>query len=83
MNQRYHYTVRKASWAHSEEEFQKLRKWASSQKSFWTNFMDGSLACFAFWARPKDVAEAFEQEGWYPSSLSIDVGRGALPEEER
>jgi len=80
---RYHYTTRMASWTHSPEDFQKLRTWASKQKDFWTNLMGGNLACFAFWAYPKDVVEIFEQQGWYLSALSIDVGRDAVPEEER
>jgi len=83
MDKRYHYTVRMISWPHSKEEFSKFLTWAKGQRGFWWNHMGGTLNIFAFWAYPKDIAEVCEQQGWYPNALSIDVGKGALPEEER
>ena len=81
--QRYHYSVRMISWTHSPEDFSKFRTWASEQKDFWWNHMSGHLEIFSFWAYPKDVPELLEQQGWYAPALSIDVGKGAIPEEER
>jgi len=80
---RYHYTVRMSSWTHSKEDFSKFREWARGQKDFWWNHMGGHLDTFSFWAYPEVVTELFEEQGWYAHSLSIDVGKGAIPEEER
>ena len=83
-SRRYHYTVRMASWTHSKEDFGKFREWTrKSTKDFWWNHMSGDLDTFSFWAYPNVVTDLFEQQGWYPQSLSIDVGKGAIPEEER
>ena len=80
---RYYYTVRMSSWTHSPEDFNKFMEWARGQKGFWWNHMSGPLNTFAFWAYPSIVNAALEEQGWYAHSLSIDVGRGAVPEEER
>jgi len=80
---RYHYTVRMSSWTHSHEDFHKFMQWARSQKDFWWNHIGGSLEAFAFWAYPSIVNEMLEEQGWYAHALSIDVGKGAIPEEER
>ncbi len=82
MEKRYHYSVRMSSWTHSKEDFNKFQTWAKGQKDFWWNHMGGDLNLFAFWAYPKDVVEICKQQGWYPHALSIDVGKGAIPEEE-
>lgn len=80
---RYHYTVRMMSWTHSPEDFHKLREWARENcKGFWWNYVDGGFAAFAFWAYPSEVNDILEQQGWYAHALSIDVGKGAIPEEE-
>jgi hypothetical protein len=84
MQKRYHYTVRMSSWTHSKEDFDKFREWAHTpQKDFWWNYMSGPLAAFSFWAYPNEVAKVLEEQGWYAHALSIDVGKGAVPEEER
>jgi len=80
---RYHYTVRMSSWTHSKEDFNKFRRWAQAQKDFWWNHMGGNLNTFSFWAYPNELKDVLEEQGWYARALSIDVGAGATPEEER
>ena len=77
----YHYIARKGGWSRTDEEFAKLRKWASTQVNFWWNYLGGNLSTFSFWAEPKVVADLFEQEGWSLHNLDIEVGKGALPQE--
>lgn len=83
MSKLYHYTVRMISWPHSKEDFSKFRKWARGQKGFWWNHMGGYLDIFSFWASPEEVAKLFDEQGWDCYALSIDVGKGATPEEDR
>ncbi len=80
---RYHYTVRMISWTHSKKDYEKFRRWAQDQESFWWNHLGGNYAIFSFWAYPNIINDLLEQQGWYTHALSIDVGVGALPEEER
>jgi len=80
---RYHYTARMVRWTHSPEDFRRFRSWARGQKDFWWNYLSGNLAAFSFWAYPDDVKDLFEEQGWYIPSLSINVTKSAVPEEER